>query len=326
LFNQIKEENKFNDYEEVDRFFYYIVTQQKQYWLISNNPETYDAIGAFKNLRVIDWGNSNNNKIKKDDIIYIYTSKPTQSITVKAKVIKEELNANDLLNNDKDFLKSDIREKKHYFRLELIGFTDQKTLSIENLQKYGLNGYPQGKQKINNKPKLLKYILDNENINQHTDGDKLMSKNDKQVNSLNQILYGPPGTGKTYHTINRALKIIDRTVPEDREEAKKRFDELKANGQIEFITFHQSYGYEEFVEGIKAIPAGETGNENGTEMIYKVMPGVFKRLSKQAKGQFFYVGQKFNDYEVVEVGEKLIKFKKPNNSIVCFPIEYFYET
>ena len=51
----------------------------------------------------------------------------------------------------------------------------------------------------------------------------------------------------------------------------------------EFITFHQSYGYEEFVEGIKAIPAGEVGNEDGTEMIYKVTDGIFKKIADKAR-------------------------------------------
>lgn len=51
----------------------------------------------------------------------------------------------------------------------------------------------------------------------------------------------------------------------------------------EFVTFHQSYGYEEFIEGIKAIPIGEIGNEDGTEMIYKVTDGIFKKLADRAK-------------------------------------------
>jgi len=101
---------------------------------------------------------------------------------------------------------------------------------------------------------------------------------------LNQILYGPPGTGKTYNTINKAIEIIeDRILNDeelnDREKLKEKFEKYKTNGQIEFVTFHQSYGYEEFVEGIKAILVGKDENENGEEMIYDVVDGIFKEVS-----------------------------------------------
>lgn len=109
----------------------------------------------------------------------------------------------------------------------------------------------------------------------------LQQKNQqKTIFSLNQILYGPPGTGKTYNTITKALAIIDGTVPSERKEAKAKFEQYRKSGQIEFITFHQSYGYEEFVEGIRAIPVGEEGNADGEEMIYAVKDGIFKRMSK----------------------------------------------
>lgn len=97
---------------------------------------------------------------------------------------------------------------------------------------------------------------------------------------LNQILYGPPGTGKTYNTITKALEIIDGSAPSKREDAKAKFEEYRKSGQIEFVTFHQSYGYEEFVEGIRAIPVGEEGNEDGEEMIYAVKDGILKKMSK----------------------------------------------
>jgi len=96
-----------------------------------------------------------------------------------------------------------------------------------------------------------------------------------ETSILNQILYGPPGTGKTYNTINRALEIIDGEVPQGRSKAKARFEELSSAGQIEFVTFHQSYGYEEFVEGIKA-------NSVDGDISYDVEGGVFKNLSLKA--------------------------------------------
>ncbi len=119
----------------------------------------------------------------------------------------------------------------------------------------------------------------------------IMSDNIKQP--LNQILFGPPGTGKTFNTINKAIEIIENRVlsseelkPENRETLKTKFEEYKKAGQIEFVTFHQSYGYEEFVEGIKAIPVGKEGNEDGIEMIYTISDGIFKKLSKKSLEEF----------------------------------------
>ncbi|HUH41819.1 MAG TPA: AAA family ATPase [Sulfurimonas sp.] len=106
-----------------------------------------------------------------------------------------------------------------------------------------------------------------------------MSIQNKQTKSLNQILYGPPGTGKTYNTINRALAIIDGFAPQNRADAKANFEAYKKVGQIEFVTFHQSYGYEEFVEGIKA-----KTSDKGIE--YKIESGIFKKLSKKAKENY----------------------------------------
>ncbi|HFU76555.1 MAG TPA: ATP/GTP-binding protein [Arcobacter sp.] len=139
-----------------------------------------------------------------------------------------------------------------------------------------------------------------------TSEEEAMNKSVEQP--LNQILYGPPGTGKTYNTINRALEIIfekenpntkfdsfgegfdsdfeisysDAIKLDDEDEKRKILKRIfdltyTKNGQIEFGTFHQSYGYEEFVEGIKAIPANTEDNDT-EEMTYKVVDGIFKSL------------------------------------------------
>jgi 5-methylcytosine-specific restriction endonuclease McrBC GTP-binding regulatory subunit McrB len=105
----------------------------------------------------------------------------------------------------------------------------------------------------------------------------------------NLILYGPPGTGKTFHTINKAVSIADGlkedklyTRFKNRNALKDRFDELliedwdNLDGQIAFVTFHQSMSYEDFVEGIK--PAV---NDN-KEVMYDTEPGIFKKIAAQA--------------------------------------------
>ena len=77
------------------------------------------------------------------------------------------------------------------------------------------------------------------------------------------ILYGVPGTGKTW----LARMYVENRTQNDR-------------SKYEFITFHQSYSYEDFVEGFrpKTKEAGN-GNEN---IIYEVEDGIFKKMCIRA--------------------------------------------
>ena len=105
---------------------------------------------------------------------------------------------------------------------------------------------------------------------------------------LNQILYGPPGTGKTYSAIDRVLEILCEygeidSIPQERDEKKKKFDEFMEQGQIDFVAFHQSYGYEDFVEGIKPRLSSENDESQTSEkMEYEIKDGIFKRMCKNA--------------------------------------------
>lgn len=109
---------------------------------------------------------------------------------------------------------------------------------------------------------------------------------------LNQILYGPPGTGKTYNTIDKALEILYAYelidfIPQERDEKKKKFDEFVKQGQIGFVTFHQSYGYEDFVEGIRPRLSGESDESQISEkMEYEIKDGIFKSMCKEASKNY----------------------------------------
>ena len=149
-------------------------------------------------------------------------------------------------------------------------------------------------------------------------GDAMLNKPNNQRNiPLNQILYGPPGTGKTYATINKALEILKSydeitEIPEGRQEQKEIFDTFVAKGQIEFVTFHQSYGYEEFVEGIKP------SVKNGT-VIYETKNGVFKNLCKKAlEGKdkpYILIIDEINRGNIAKILGELITLIEPSKRI-----------
>ncbi|MGD1455640.1 McrB family protein [Vibrio harveyi] len=98
------------------------------------------------------------------------------------------------------------------------------------------------------------------------------------MSPLNQILYGPPGTGKTYHTVEAAVTAAEPTFGwANRSELKEKYDQLVADKRIRFVTFHQSYGYEEFVEGLSA------STTDGDQVKYSVKEGIFKEIADAAR-------------------------------------------
>lgn len=96
----------------------------------------------------------------------------------------------------------------------------------------------------------------------------------------NLILYGPPGTGKTFATAAQALRLCGEPVPERREELMAAYRRLSDAGRIEFVTFHQSISYEDFVEGLRPTQASEDGAA-GFEL--KPEQGVFRRIARRAE-------------------------------------------
>lgn len=80
----------------------------------------------------------------------------------------------------------------------------------------------------------------------------------------NIILQGAPGTGKTYKA-----KLISKQIANDKH-------------NIEFVTFHQSMDYEDFIEGIKPqVQKDDSGKLIG--ITYNVKDGIFKNICKRAK-------------------------------------------
>lgn len=103
-----------------------------------------------------------------------------------------------------------------------------------------------------------------------------------KIYPINSIIYGAPGTGKTYSTAEYALGMIDgvgvdlqEKSMEERNTIMERYNDLIAKGRIVFTTFHQNYGYEDFIQGLR--PDTKTGG-----LSFKNIDGVFKSIADVA--------------------------------------------
>lgn len=121
-----------------------------------------------------------------------------------------------------------------------------------------------------------------------------INKNTIFHNPTNQIFYGPPGTGKTYKIQEIARNYM--------------------NGESEIITFHQSFSYEDFVEGIRA----ET--EDG-KIKYDIKPGIFKLVCEEAKRfpnkKFAIFIDEINRGNIANIFGELITLIEPDKRQGC---------
>lgn len=150
----------------------------------------------------------------------------------------------------------------------------------------------------------LIYLYDDNQV-ELEGGDQLMTT------PQNTILYGPPGTGKTYNVVNEALKIlvpdIDPSLLLDsshREEVMHMYKKFVASNQVMFCTFHQSFSYEDFVEGIRF----NKDNEG-----YEVRDGVFKRICNAARAS-------------ITDKKKTYNFNPDDTSLFKMSLGYIYNT
>jgi 5-methylcytosine-specific restriction protein B len=324
-----------------------------------------DSLGKFtdkifsemKPLEKGMWQNSGNftkymwNRYKPNDgddtnlVIYLNASTEV-GIFIGIGLIDDKINEDEKSKSEQIY--KFLEDQCHKITLdEFDNDTNSRQFIVKDLEKFEEINYSE----IVNK---LKEVYSKTVLKFYPPGDVIMSS--KQP--LNQILYGPPGTGKTYNTINKALEIIfekasdyekskvfeikrdendnrtqQRTYAEalkndDRPALKSIFDYYKDEAkQIVFTTFHQSYGYEEFVEGIKA----ETTEKENIK--YDIKAGIFKKLCELAKQKshikfelqnidfqsYIDVNQKFKtltgiEFEIISVDEKIKVRNSQNNT------------
>ena len=176
-----------------------------------------------------------------------------KAIDVLSQILSKELfkttEGNYLESLYKDLIKEQRNQEGKYYR--------------SDAPSYGSNGFYSAS--IKSYREFLKAINESETI----------VKDDDMNFPLNTILYGPPGTGKTYNTILRAAQIIENREIDSYDEALEVF---KANlhDKIEFITFHQNYSYEDFIQGLRP------DTENDNQLTFERKDGVFKEIADKA--------------------------------------------
>lgn len=203
----------------------------------------------------MNWGNNINAEIGQ--IVLIYISSTIRQIQYIMEVAK-------------------VHEKSVDLKLiKKINDNQLKHLSFEKLHAHGL------------KKGTVNYILDNnKSLYEYV---KSILKNDIEnkisIKTKNIMLYGAPGVGKT-HNYQKLISMIENGVNEkeifnniktneDIELNSDEFQKIKDEKRIEFVTFHQSYSYEDFIEGFRP-------SENAH---IELEDGIFKTMCNKAKNQ-----------------------------------------
>ena len=298
---KLKEMDAFKDWEmfKLSNFVWETISKAPRkitYWALGHN---YDGDNILPDL------------IEKNKIAVGYFEEDLSDVIINKRTLKEYLKENNCdnntiknLSNFSEIKKDDIvilkssftkGEKRDIsvFKISAVakvledatsGYEyDERlhhTIPVEWISKEvreieGIN-YLGTLTKIKNE-KVLDIILNNINLPHEIEENISNEVDELNEDNKNFILYGPPGTGKTYNVINKALEIIDpegySEIAEDNREAiLNQYKELVDKGQIAFCTFHQSYGYEEFIEGLKSDGKGNFVTEDG----------ILKRISYNA--------------------------------------------
>ena len=215
---------------------------KNDYKLLDMNSILKDHREEFTNWLTIKYGEDSGT-----------SSSYVKAIDILSQILSKELfkttDDNYLESLYKDLIKEQRNKEGKYFH--------------SDAPSYGSNGFYSAS--IKSYREFLKAINRTEPI----------LKDDDMNFPLNTILYGPPGTGKTYKTILRAAQIIENRVIDSYDEALEVF---KANlhDKIEFITFHQNYSYEDFIQGLRP------DTENDNQLTFERKDGVFKEIADKA--------------------------------------------
>lgn len=251
---------------------------ETNYWIFQANPKWYDAIGALRDHAVDRWSiDVHKQRIKPGDKAILWVTGKGGGCcglaTVNTSVQPMDQGSN-----------AYARTPEFAGVHDRVGITIDHNLWDRPISKAEaaahLEGLKAGIQGTTFKATKEQYDFFLQRATQ---------VKTSSMHELNTILYGPPGTGKTFHSVTHAVAIIEQrslghvmAECEDetgRKALRERFERYMENGQVRSVTFHQSFAYEDFVEGIKP---DVIGTDTEAQVTYTVKDGVFKQLCAAA--------------------------------------------
>ncbi len=257
----------------------------KKYWLFApgKNAEMWDEF-CEQGIMGLGWdtlGDLNNYKTKEEIVVRLQELENTKGSKKNDATANYEFKEV-LSKGDVAIVKKGIGELLGYGVVASDYFFDHTRNSYQKCRKIDWKKKGNWKTDFSLVPKTLtditKYPTEHPDYEYYYE--RLLGlmddKKEYRMNfPLNTIFYGPPGTGKTRGTILRAAQIIENRIITDYEEAMEVFNKYLRK-EIEFITFHQNYSYEDFIQGLRP------DVDNGSELRFERKDGVFKRISDRA--------------------------------------------
>lgn len=230
--------------------------------------------------------------------------------------------------NPEVFIPLNDRMRKYlYDKFGLIALNDDNVTGEKYLKLLGDIPKIKGAASIRRLiPKIVANVENNleDEIMLEINNSKMFGEESLEHFGKNIILQGAPGTGKTYTTVTYAVAIIEGRAWESvergaRSEVFKRFNKYKESGLIEFVTFHQSYGYEDFIEGIR--PVIVDGGKKGNQIEYEIHEGSFKAFcnkSIEATSEFknkVFIIDEINRGNISKIFGELITLIEPTKRL-----------
>ena len=262
---------KVNDFKTRNKTLRLWDERNASFWIFQGNPNVFDFEKAIRENLLHDWTvSAHKDKIKVGDKVILWITGKNAGCYALGQISNSPRETKSSPDDHlwklkgKDDLKAGIKIQANLIDSPLLWKNIKSVKGIENLKV--------GNQGTNFSATRQEYRI----IEAFAENAMQSKYEHNNMKSKNIILYGPPGTGKTFTSIDHAIEIALGKSLGSHSQNKAEFDRLRSEGQIEFVTFHQSYTYEDFMVGIA--PDTTSGI-----LRFDKKDGIFKQLCERAK-------------------------------------------